>query len=139
VKEARAILLYDGDCGLCLRSVRLLVKADRAGALAYAPQQGSTAAPILARHRLVPEVIQTVVLVEDPDGPAERLWFKSDAMLRAVALAGGAWRMLAWLRVVPRPVRDGVYDFIAGRRKRWFGPASACPLPTHAQRARMLP
>ncbi|MBK7537805.1 MAG: DUF393 domain-containing protein [Myxococcales bacterium] len=70
--EALPVILYDGQCGLCHRSVRWLVRRDR-GRLFYAPLQGPTAARLRLRHREIPETLETVVFVEGrPRAPAQQ-------------------------------------------------------------------
>jgi predicted DCC family thiol-disulfide oxidoreductase YuxK len=64
---------------------------------------------------------------------------RSDAVLDIARQLGGAWRWLAVLSVVPRPIRDGIYDLIARNRHRWFGRNPACPVPPDDIRGRFLP
>jgi len=132
------LVLYDGDCGLCQRGVRFLAWADRHGRLRFAPLQGTTAAPILARHAAALAGIDSVVLVTDAGTPGEALRVRSDAGLEALRLAGGIWRLAGVLRFVPRAWRDAGYDWIARHRFRWFGRTAGCPLPSPEARARFL-
>lgn len=127
------IVFFDGVCGLCNRFVRLLVRCDRHRRLHYAPLQGETARALLPA--LPDDPAHWSVVYVDETGTHTR----SDAALRICARAGGWLRPLAWLRIVPRPLRDWAYGFIAKRRYRWFGRHDACPLPTAAQRQQMLP
>jgi predicted DCC family thiol-disulfide oxidoreductase YuxK len=78
--------------------------------------------------------LSTMVLT-DARGRHER----SSAALRIAAHLGGVWRLAAVFWLVPRPVRDGVYDFIARRRHRWLAGPAQCRLPTAEERARFLP
>jgi predicted DCC family thiol-disulfide oxidoreductase YuxK len=119
-------LFYDGSCGLCHRTVRLLLAEDRSGrALRFAPIGGPTfeaAVPAEDRERLP----DSLVLVT-PEG---KLLVRSRATLRALARLGGLWRTLAVAaRAVPRPVADVVYDMIARVRGSLFAtPRDTCPL-----------
>ncbi|MEZ5964779.1 MAG: DCC1-like thiol-disulfide oxidoreductase family protein [Planctomycetota bacterium] len=127
------IVFFDGVCSLCNHFVRLLVRLDRRRLLHFAPLQGETA------HAMLPELArdpaQWSVVYVDGSGRYER----SDAVLRIFARVGGWLRPLSWLRIVPRPLRDWAYGFVAQRRYRWFGRSDACPLPTAEQRRQMLP
>ena len=67
------------------------------------------------------------------------MFVRSGAVLEALRDVGGFWRVVSWLRVIPRPVRDRVYDFIAAHRYRWFGKYEACRLPTPQDREQLLP
>ena len=132
------VLLYDGDCGLCAGSVQFLLRHEpphRRAALRFAPLQGAYAAQVRARHPELAEV-DSVVWV-DPANPAVPVRVRSDAALQALTHLGGAWALLAALgRVVPRMVRDAVYDRIARHRLSLAAPR--CLLPTPEERARFL-
>ena len=67
-----------------------------------------------------------------------RMYDRSSAVLRAVALLGGPWRMVSALRVIPAPLRDLVYRFVAARRYRWFGRRDTCRVPSPVERDRFL-
>jgi len=133
-----AWVLYDGLCGLCDASVRFLLARDRAGRLRFAPLQGPTAAAVRARHPALPPLDETILLVDSPRTPAERVRVRSDAALAALGRLGGGWRLAGLLRAVPRPLRDAVYRFVARRRTRWFGRLDACRVPSAEQRRRFL-
>lgn len=134
-----AWILYDGLCALCDRAVVWLLRRDRRGALRFAPLQGETATRVRARHPALPPLDETLLLVERPESPAERVRVRSDAALAILARLGGIWRLAVLLRVVPRPLRDAAYRGLARRRKRWFGELSACRVPGEEERARFLP
>ena len=132
------LVLYDGVCGLCNRTVRFLIRIDRRQRLCFAPLQGPTAARLAERHRFATDV-RTLVYVRDFGLKDERSHVRSEAVLRIFADVGGLWSALLLLRVVPRALRDLVYDWIARHRYRWFGKYDSCPLPSPEQRARFLP
>jgi predicted DCC family thiol-disulfide oxidoreductase YuxK len=127
------LIYFDGLCGLCDRFVSFVLRHDRRERFRFAPLQGETARRRLA-HFEHPERSPTVIL---DDGV--RLRFRSDAALAILAELGGAWRAAAWLRVIPRPLRDLVYRVVARYRHRWFGRRDACRVPTPVERARFLP
>lgn len=135
--EAPDLLFYDGHCGLCHRAVLFALKRDRDGSrFSFSPLQGES---FLEK---VPEAQRTALpdsmVLLSPDG---RLHLRSDAALRLGARIGGAWGFLAALgRLVPRPLRDLVYDGVAKVRKRIFGaPEDACPVIPKELRERFLP
>jgi len=127
------IIYYDGLCGLCDRFVRFVVSRDHQRRYHFAPLQGTT-----ARSRLQsipdPGASSTVILDE-----AGTLRVRSDAALAILAGLGGAWRAAALLRIIPRPLRDAVYDFVARHRFRWFGRRAECRVPSPEERERFLP
>jgi predicted DCC family thiol-disulfide oxidoreductase YuxK len=109
-----ALVLYDGECGLCQRSVHAILRRDPSGAFRFASQSSPVGARLLAEHGLAGEQGRTLVLVDD-DGAA---YVRSDALLRIAARLRGAARLLSALRLVPRPLRDAAYAAIARNRHR---------------------
>jgi predicted DCC family thiol-disulfide oxidoreductase YuxK len=133
-----AWVMFDGRCGLCDGAVRWLIRHDRRAALRFAPLEGAVAAAVRQRHPDLPAGDETFVLVESPEGTGERVRVRSDAALAALVRLGGAWRLAAALRVVPRPLRDVVYRWVARNRTRWFGRLDACRIPSPGERERFL-
>lgn len=125
-------VFYDGECGLCQRTVRFLLAEDREQLLRFAPLQGETFA-----REMPPELranLPDSIVVRTADG---RVLTRSTAALHVLQGLGGYWRVAgALLGLVPRVVRDALYDLVAPVRKRVFAaPKSACPLgPRHVTR-----
>jgi predicted DCC family thiol-disulfide oxidoreductase YuxK len=132
------LVLYDGVCGLCNRLVRFLLRVDRRNVLCFAPLQGPTAARLAERHGF-PLDVKTMVYVRHFGLKGERAHLRSDGVLRALGDVGGIWSAAVLLRLVPRLLRDAVYDWVARHRYRWFGKYDSCPMPSPEQRARFLP
>jgi predicted DCC family thiol-disulfide oxidoreductase YuxK len=132
------ILFYDGDCGLCTRSVRFFLKVDQAKCLHYAPLQGDTAKTYLPEHLRDTSCLSTVVYLRGaPNQPT--LHVTSEAVAFALVDVGGVWRWIGQLiRSIPTPIREWGYRWIARNRLRFF-PQGACKLPTAEERARLLP
>jgi predicted DCC family thiol-disulfide oxidoreductase YuxK len=128
-------VFYDGHCGLCHHFVRFLIARDKAGVLFQFSPLGSE-----AFHRQISEEIRaklpdSIVIVADGD-----ILVRSRAAIRALGRLGGLWRCFAIAcRVVPRPLADVVYDFIASIRRRIFGmPEDVCPVIPPELRKRFL-
>ena len=137
--EARSLVLYDGLCGLCDRTVQFFLEEDREGALVFSPLQGETAAEVFARHPDAEHDLSTMVCVANSGSDAEELSYRSSGILRLLSDVGGFWRVVSWLSWIPVPVRDRVYDLIARNRYKWFGKFDECKLPDPGTRARFLP
>jgi predicted DCC family thiol-disulfide oxidoreductase YuxK len=135
---ARQLVLYDGVCGLCDRSVQRLLAEDRGRVLTFAPLQGETAAA-LRRRRPTLEAIDSMVFVRDEGTPAERVFVRSRAVVAVLDALGGFWRVVSWLlRALPPPLRDAAYDAVARNRYGWFGTLDACRLPSAADSERFV-
>jgi predicted DCC family thiol-disulfide oxidoreductase YuxK len=130
------ILFYDGSCGLCHRAVRFLLWADREGrAFRFAPLGGSTFEARIppSERRGLPDSM----VLRTADGA---LLTRSAGALHVLRRLGGGWRVLAFLfGLVPRPLRDAAYDFVARVRLRLFArPDDACPVVPPPLRTRFL-
>ncbi len=132
------LVLYDGECGVCSRTVRWLLSADRDGLLRFAPLQGATAAELRRRHRDLPVDLDGIIYV-DRSGPSEEVSRRSEAVFRICRLLGGPWYAVAALGWLPRSLTDAAYDAFARRRHLFGVDGGACALPPAAQRQRFLP
>ncbi|MHC4955716.1 MAG: DCC1-like thiol-disulfide oxidoreductase family protein [Planctomycetota bacterium] len=133
--EGTETLFFDGQCGLCHRTVRFALAEDRDDeTLVFAPLQGDTFAALGEAKGTVPDSI----VLRTADG---QLLIRSRAVLRLAARLGGYWRLLgALFRVVPRPIADYAYDRVAAIRHRLFAkPSDLCPILPPRMRERMLP
>jgi predicted DCC family thiol-disulfide oxidoreductase YuxK len=136
---AKPVLLYDGDCGLCNRLVRLLLRSDRAGRLHYAPLQGAAAQGYLRAQGLPTEDFDSLVFIPDWEKPAQGAYLlRTDGALAAAAVVGGGWRMITWLRVLPGGLRDFGYRLVARFRYALFGQYRPTPLPDPTWERRFL-
>lgn len=127
--DAPAIVLFDGECALCDGSVRWIAERDRRGVFRFA-HLGSERARTLLRGE---EPAETMVLIA-----GGRILTRSDAVVGILRRLGLPWSILAAAAILPRGLRDAVYDSVAARRRRWFGGRTACATPTEAMRARLL-
>jgi predicted DCC family thiol-disulfide oxidoreductase YuxK len=128
------IVLYDGVCGLCHRSVRFLLAHQASDTLRFAPLQGETAAALHRRHPDIPSGLDTVVLVS-----GGRIYRRSGAFLHVARHLRRPWRWAYHLRWLPAVLLDPIYWAIARNRYRVFGRLDHCALPTAEHRAQQLP
>lgn len=108
--KEKTIVFYDGDCGLCQRSIAWLYQADKEHKLLFAPLNGETYKTVYS----VPANMDSVRVYSKG-----KTWEKSRAFLELGSLLGGYYRALILLKIVPAFIRDGVYDEIAKRRKKF--------------------
>lgn len=138
MSDSTALLLYDGSCGFCARSVQFVLRHESSRrTLRFASLQSPAGAEVRARH---PELnsIDSVIWYE-PGAANDLVLVRTAAVLRVLSYLGGVWRALGVLTaIVPRAIRDSAYDFIARRRHKLIrGPAS-CVVPTAEQRPRFV-
>lgn len=132
------LVLYDGVCGLCDHFVQFLLRIDRGDRLRFAALQGAIGSEILKQAGRSAGALSTVLVVADYQQREQRLLDRSEAALFAVASAGGVYRAVGGLRIVPRFIRDAVYDLVARWRYRVFGRFDSCPIPDARTRAKFL-
>jgi predicted DCC family thiol-disulfide oxidoreductase YuxK len=127
------LLLYDGSCGLCAKSVRWILDHERDQEIVFAPLQGPTAVRARERYPRIPQQIDTIVYISDG-----RAHLRSKALLHAASHLRAPWRWAHALRWIPSFALDLGYRIVAAVRYRFWGRADACGLVTPAQRARFL-
>ena len=130
------VLLYDGVCGFCNKSVQMILDHDRRGEMRFAALQSDYGAAVVARHTELRGVDSVVFVERTPGG--ERVHVRSDAALKVAAYLGGFWKIFLAARVMPRPLRDYFYDLFARNRYRLFGKYDTCLLPPPEVRSRFL-
>ncbi|MBX3246297.1 MAG: DUF393 domain-containing protein [Myxococcales bacterium] len=132
------LVLYDGVCGLCDRTVQWLLDRDPEGNLRFATLQGETGRAVLARHPELPAGLDSVLFVERRDG-VERVSYRSRALFQiARHLQGALPRFLSIFRFVPAFLTDLGYRLVARVRYRIWGKLDACRVPSPGERARFL-
>jgi len=125
------VIIYDGICGLCTRSVRFILAHETSTSLRFAAIQSPAGERLLREFGFEPSDVNTFVLIE-----REKSYTKSEAALRIVRYLHRPWSWLRFLRILPTPVRDWGYDLVARNRYEWFGMLNSCmtPLPGSTDR-----
>jgi len=137
--DANPIILYDGVCGLCNRLVQFLLRHDKRGQLRFASLQSEFAEKVLRKHGLDNKDLDTFHFVENYEQPDERVFGRSEAVVKAGRSLGGLWAVLASVAsVFPRALLDPLYRLVARNRYRVFGKFETCMLPDPNQRSRFL-
>jgi predicted DCC family thiol-disulfide oxidoreductase YuxK len=126
----RPVVLYDGTCGLCHRSVKFILRHERDHDLMFAPLQGPLAAELRGNHPEIPVDLDSVVLIEDG-----RVRLRSKAFMYIARHLRAPWRWGYAFRWLPL---DLLYRMIARLRYRVWGRAELCDLPSPEQRARFI-
>ncbi|MBS4058811.1 MAG: DUF393 domain-containing protein [Bacteroidetes bacterium] len=131
--ETRPVLFFDGDCNLCNKSVRFVMRHERYPIIVFASLQSAYASKLLNGVHAVSPLPDSIVLLEN-----DKILIRSDAALRIAILMGGWTKVFAIFYVIPRFLRDMVYNFIAANRKKVFGTSEYCALLPGADKSRFL-
>lgn len=127
------IVVFDGQCLLCNGWVQFLLRHDRSQRIRFVSIQSAVGQQLLARAGLRVEGLQTLLVID-----GERSWQHTAAILRVLHALGWPWR-LAWVGwLVPAPLRDALYRWVARNRYRFWGRSATCMLPAPEHRARFL-
>lgn len=127
------LLLFDGECNLCHGAVQFVLRRDRAQRFRFAALRSAAGQQAIAAAGVSGPLPDSMVLIH-----RGRLHVKSGAALRVAKLLPFPWPLWFVFWLVPSPLRDLVYAFVARNRYRWFGKQTACWVPTAALRARFL-
>lgn len=132
------LVLYDGVCGLCDRTVQYLLETDRRGVLHFATLQGSTAATLRQRHPEIPDRLDSILYVTNLDG-GEKVYARAEAIYRICDTIGCPSRLLRVARRLPHWLSNLGYRVVAASRYRLFGKLDTCRLPRPEEKQRFLP
>lgn len=132
-KRMPIIMLVDGDCALCHGMTKFAVSRDKHTRFRIAALQSEIGSKLLTQVGLDGRKLDSLVVLEQG-----RVYVKSSAALRVFRRLGGMWPLLYATIVLPAPIRDYGYSWIARIRYRMFGRADICMLPTTAGRQRFI-
>lgn len=128
------ILYFDGVCNLCNASVQYVIRKDKKEVFRFASLQSRAGEQILHRYREKHTIVPDSILLWHKD----KIYVQSDAALHTLILFGGIYKLAVILLVIPRFIRDAVYNFVAKSRYKWFGKKDTCMVPAKEQQHRFL-
>ena len=132
-EESSGIILFDGTCAFCERSVVFIATRDPGGYFRFGASQSPAAAALLAPFGLTRDTARSIILIE-----GGKAYLRSTATLRIASRLGWPWSMARWLLVVPAPIRDAGYRLVAAVRHRLAGRSNACEIPPPEIRKRLI-
>lgn len=132
------VLLYDGVCAVCNKTVQTILKHDRQGTMRFAALQSDYGRRALERHTEFKDTDSVILLEATHEDGEEHAYARSTAALKVASYLGGIWKVFLIAYILPRPFRDALYDFVARNRYRIFGRHESCMLPPPNSRARFL-
>ncbi len=127
---AHPIVLFDGHCNLCNGAVQWIIKRDRRDRFRFASLQSGFAAAALSD---LPNLPDSVVLMHKAT-----IRTRSAAAIGIARGLGFPWSLAGAFWIIPAPIRDWLYTWVARNRYRWFGKQDACMVPTKQLRERFL-
>lgn len=126
-------ILFDGICNFCNSAVNFTIKRNKKANIRFAPFQSEAGQKLLQQYNLPADDMQSFVFIDN--GKAYK---QSTAALKVCRHLSGLWPVCYGLIIIPGFIRDGIYNWIAKNRYKWFGVQQACMIPTPEVKARFL-
>ena len=127
------IILFDGVCNFCNRTINIILKYDKQAYLQFAASQSNAAIGVMQELGLEENTIASVILIEQ-----EKVYTKTDAVIQIANRLSGWPKLFRVLKFIPKPIRDFAYDLIAKNRYALFGKKDNCMIPDASIRHRFL-
>lgn len=127
------IILFDGFCNFCNYWVNFAIKRDRNEKLKFTPLQGETAKQLLPQYNINPTSLSSVIFIDKG-----KAFTQSSAAIRICLYLNGGWKLFYGLMIIPKFIRDPIYNIIARNRYKWFGKKESCRVPTPELKERFL-
>ena len=136
----KAIVVFDGVCNLCNGAVHFVLKRDRKELFQFAWLQSEAGKELIKKYKedggkeeSLAVRQESIVLIY-----GDKIFTRSTAVLLILKMLGRGWNLFYFFRVIPKKIRDAVYNFIGRNRYRWFGKRNECKLPEERYRSRFL-
>ncbi len=133
IPRDKPILLFDGVCNLCNGLVQFIIKRDPKGHFRFSALQSEAGQSLLMEAGLDPAALNTVVMFD-----SGQFYTHSNVPLQIAWHLGGLWRVFYVFKLMPKWIRDRIYDWIARNRYKWFGQKESCMIPTPELKQRFL-
>ena len=131
--DQNPIILFDGVCNLCNRSVQFILRRDKKKKFRFATLQGKKGQEILKQFNLPADYLNSFILAD-----GEKIYTRSTAALRMLKILGRGWNLFYGFMIVPPFIRNALYNMIAKYRYKWFGKKDQCMIPTPGIRERFI-
>ena len=133
IKSEHKIILFDGVCNLCNSTVVRVIKKDKSDLFRFTTLQGAVGQVIVTEHGIDTAKTDSIILIDN-----KKAFTKSTAALRIAKDLSGAYPLLYGFIIIPKPIRDWVYDYIAKNRYKWYGKKDSCMIPTPELKKKFL-
>ena len=119
------VILFDGVCNLCNSFVNFVIRNDKKEVFKFAPIQSNFGEIALKKHRINSKDTDSIILIDE-----DNYYIKSTAALYIAKELSGAYPLLFCFMIVPKFIRNWIYDLVAKNRYKWFGKKVSCMIPT---------
>ncbi|HKP32779.1 MAG TPA: thiol-disulfide oxidoreductase DCC family protein [Chitinophagaceae bacterium] len=126
------IILFDGVCNLCNKSVQFVIRRDKEKKFKFASLQSQFGQKVLEQFNLPKNKFNSFILLD-----SDRIYTRSTGALRMLSQLKG-WKWAGYLNIIPSFIRDGVYNLVSKYRYNWFGKRDACMIPTPELKDRFI-
>lgn len=133
MNKSYKIILFDGVCNLCNGAVTFTIKRDKKNIFRFAALQSEIGQQLISKFNIDTSKVDSIILIDD-----EKQYEKSSAALHIAKQLSGAYPLLFGFMIVPKFIRNAVYDYIAKNRYKWFGKKEICMIPTAELKAKFL-
>ena len=134
IPKNKKLIFFDGICNMCNSSVQFIIKYDTKNQFVFASLQGETSKNILEKLQIENKKLTSIILLENDD-----FYNKSTAVLKIASELKTPINFIAIFLIVPKFIRDSIYDIVKENRYKWFGKKTQCSIPSPELRKRFLP
>ena len=127
------IILFDGVCNLCNGAVTYIIKRDKKNVFKFAALQSEIGQQLISKFNIDTSKVDSIIFID-----GEKHYTKSSAALHIAKQLSGAYPLLFGFMVVPKFIRNSIYDYIAKNRYKWFGKKESCMIPTAELKSKFL-
>lgn len=133
IQDQYKLVLFDGVCNLCNNAVDFIIRKDKKNRFKVGALQDEQVKEILEDYTIDSDYLDSLVLID-----GDQVYYKSTAALHISRNLGGLWPLLYGFVILPKIIRDPIYDWVARNRYRWFGKKETCRLPTEEERNKFI-
>ena len=130
----KKIILFDGICNLCNYSVQFVIKHDKKDVFRFVPLQSELGKKIMIHEGILDATLDSTILYESN----KRYYYKAQAAFKILSELKGIYQCLLVFSILPTSILNGIYDYIAKNRYRWFGKKESCMIATPEQLSKFL-
>ena len=124
MKQLKNTILFDSKCNLCSKTVKRVIKLDKNKLFTFISNKSEYGKNIISKNNLNSITTQTIVLFTTEN----KFFIKSDAAISIAVKLNPLFLIFNILFIVPKTIRDRVYDYVAKNRYKWFGENESCDI-----------